>query len=325
LVTFAGSGNNLVPNPYPSAINWDASSGWVKTGIANSVYIWPAGGNNYAAYVGGEATNGGTNIIPAGQAFFVKATGSPTFSMNDNVRVHGGHNFFKSEAYITDLLRIKAVSNEMTDETVIRFTGLATADADPGYDAWKLYGNDGAPQLYTLASDNQMLAINSLPYLSAVACTVPLNFEQKSTGSVSFTFSDIESFDPAIRIQLQDLKTNQTIDLRQQNTYTFDHSDGNDAQRFKVIFGGTTGVGNTNADASRLWISGHTLYINAPGYSGKAALVKVYNLTGQLILQKRMAVGQLSTVDLSLIKSSGVIARLIIDDNVLTTKGILVQ
>ena len=71
LVTFAGSGHNLVPNPYPSAINWDASSGWVKTGIANSVYIWPSGGSNYAAYVNGTATNGGTNIIPAGQAFFL--------------------------------------------------------------------------------------------------------------------------------------------------------------------------------------------------------------------------------------------------------------
>jgi hypothetical protein len=246
--------------------------------------------------------------------------------MNDQVRVHDGSNaFYKSSQSIANLLRIKAVSNEMADEAVIRFTDMATANPDPDYDAWKLYGNDGAPQLYTLANDNQMLAINSLPYLSVVACTVPLSFEQKSTGSVSFTFSDIESFDPAISIHLQDLKTNQTIDLRQQNTYTFYHSDGNDTQRFKVIFGGTTGVGNTNAEVSRLWISGHTLYINAPGYSGKAALVKVYNLTGRLILQKRMAVGQLSTVDLSLIKSGGVIARLIIDDNVLTTKGILVQ
>jgi hypothetical protein len=324
LVTFAGSGHNLVPNPYPSAINWDASSGWVKTGIANSVYIWPSGGSNYAAYVNGTATNGGTNIIPAGQAFFVKATASPTFSMNDNVRVHGGHNFFKSDASITDLLRINAVSNEMTDETVIRFTDVATANADPDYDAWKLTGTDGAPQLYTVAADNQKLAINSLPYLPT-AYSVPLDFEQKSTASVSFTFSNIENFDPNVSIHLQDLKTNKTIDLRLQNTYTFSHTEGNDAMRFKVIFGGTIGIGETTAETNRLWISGNTLYINAPDYPGKAAQISVYNLTGQLVLQKLMAVDQLSTVDLSSIKTGAVIARMIVDGNVLTTKGTLFQ
>jgi hypothetical protein len=326
LVTYAGinRGNNLVPNPYPSAIDWNASTGWNKTGIANSVYIWPAGGDNYAAYVLGAATNGGSNIIPAGQAFFVKATGSPAFSMNDNVRVHGGYNFFKSDATVSDLLRIKAVSNEMADEAVIRFADVATADADPDYDAWKLYGSDGAPQLYTLAADKQMLAINSLPYLSA-AYTVPLNFEQKSTGSVSLTFSNLASFDPAISINLQDLKTAQITDLRQQNTYAFNHSEGNDAKRFNVIFGGTIGVGETKAETSRLWISGHTLYISAPDYAGKAAQIGIYNLTGQLILQKQLAAGQLSTVDLSPIGSGAVIARLILDGKVLTTKGVLVQ
>jgi hypothetical protein len=325
LVSLAGNGNNLVPNPYPSAIDWGASSGWNKTGIANSVYIWPAGSNNYAAYVAGGATNGGSNIIPAGQAFFVKATASPTFSMNDQVRVHDATNtFYKSSQSNVDLLRIKAVSGEMADEAVIRFADVATADADPDYDAWKLYGADGAPQLYTLAADKQMLAINSLPYLST-AYTVPLNFEEKTTGSVSFTFSNIESFDAGISIHLQDMKTGQITDLRKQNSYAFNHSEGTDAKRFNVIFGGTIGVGETKAETNRLWISGHTLYINTPDYSGKAAQVSVYSLTGQLVMQKLMAVGQLSTVDLSPIGSGAVIARLIVDGKVLTTKGVLVR
>ncbi len=324
LVSLAGNGNNLVPNPYPSAIDWNASTGWVKTGIANSIYIWPAGGTNYAAYVLGAATNGGSGIIPAGQAFFVKATASPTFSMNDDVRVHGGNNFFKSDASITDLLRIKAVSAEMADETVIRFADVATADADPDYDAWKLYGADGAPQLYTLATDNQKLAINSLPYLSA-AYTVPLNFEQKSTASVSFTFSNIENFDPNVSIHLQDLNTNHTIDLRQQNTYTFSHTEGNDAKRFRVIFGGAIGIGEPEAILNRMWIADNMLYVNAPKYSGKEAQLFIYNMTGQVIMKKAFAVGELSNIDLSSIKSGAVVARLTINGNVLTTKGILVQ
>jgi hypothetical protein len=324
LVTFAGVGNNLVPNPYPSAIDWDASSGWVKTGIANSVYIWPAGSNNYAAYVEGAATNGGSNIIPAGQAFFVRATASPTFTMNDNVRVHGGHNFYKSDASITDLLRITAVSNQMTDETVIRFTDVATANADPDYDAWKLTGSDGAPQLYTIAADNQMLAINSLPYLPT-AYTVPLGFEQKSTASVSFTFGNIQKFDPNVSIHLQDLKTSQTIDLRLQNTYTFSHTVGNDSKRFKVIFGGAIGINEPEAELNRMWISDNMLYVNAPGYSGKEAQLNIYNMTGQVIMKKTFALGGLSSIDLTSIKSGAVVARVTINGTLLTTKGVLVQ
>jgi hypothetical protein len=324
LVTFAGNGQNLVPNPYPSAIDWDASSGWVKTGIANSVYIWPAGGNNYAAYVDGIAANGGSKIIPAGQAFFVKATASPTFSMNDNVRVHGGHNFFKSDATVSDLLRIKAVSNQMTDETVIRYTDVATANTDPDFDAWKLYGADGAPQLYTVAADNEKLAINSLPYLST-AYTVPLYFEQKSTASVNFTFSNIENFNPNVSIYLQDLKTNQTIDLRLQNTYTFNHAEGNDANRFKVIFGGSIGIDEPEAEPNRMWISDNVLYVNAPEYSGKEAKLTIYSMTGQVIMRKTFTVGELSSVDLGSIKSGAVVARLTTIGNLLTTKGVLIQ
>jgi hypothetical protein len=324
LVTFAGNGQNLVPNPYPSAIDWDASSGWVKTGIANSVYIWPAGGNNYAAYVDGIAANGGSKIIPAGQAFFVKATASPTFSMNDNVRVHGGHNFFKSDATVSDLLRIKAVSNQMTDETVIRYTDVATANTDPDFDAWKLYGADGAPQLYTVAADNEKLAINSLPYLSA-AYTVSLNFEQKSTASVNVTFSNIENFNPNVSIHLQDLKTNKTIDLRLQSTYTFNHAEGNDANRFKVIFGGSIGIGEPEAEYNRMWIADNVLYVNAPEYSGKEAKLTIYSMTGQVIMRKTFTVGELSSVDLGSIKTGAVVARLTTVGNLLTTKGVLIQ
>ena len=35
-------GFNLVGNPYPSAIDWDAASGWTKTNIDNAVYYFKA-------------------------------------------------------------------------------------------------------------------------------------------------------------------------------------------------------------------------------------------------------------------------------------------
>ncbi|NOU45636.1 MAG: hypothetical protein HOO86_01085, partial [Bacteroidales bacterium] len=38
---------NLVPNPYPSAIDWDAATGWTKTNVQDAFYIWNPVSNNY--------------------------------------------------------------------------------------------------------------------------------------------------------------------------------------------------------------------------------------------------------------------------------------
>lgn len=321
LTTYGGSGNNLVPNPYPSAIDWDASNGWTKTNVNNAVYVWPSGGSNYATYVGGVANNGGSRYIPAGQAFFVQTSASsPVLAMNNEVRVHSNQAFFKAGDELPDVLRILATANGMTDEAVVRFTNQATAMADGDWDAWKMYGTDGAPQLYTLAADGEMLSINSLPYLEA-AYTVPLNFEQKADGNIELLFSSIEHFDPAVSIHLIDLKTNQTTDLRQQPVYSFVHNQENDPNRFKLIFGGTIGIEEPLTDLNKMWISENTLYINTHEMSGKLAQVEVYSSTGQKLLHKTLILSELTTFPLNL--KGFVIVKLTSGQKAMTTKGVL--
>ena len=324
-VIMAGEGNNLVPNPYPSAIDWNAVGGWTKDGIANSVYQWPSGGTQYVTYVAGVVTPEGTpnpNIIPSGQAFIVKATGSPTLTMTDAVRVHNSRSFLKSDELFADLLRIKATGNALADEAVVRFTNNATTSADADYDAWKMYGSDGAPQLYTLAADNQMLAINSLPYLET-AYTVPLNFEMKANKPVTFTFTNIESFDASVSIYLKDELTNQSTNLRNQQVYTFNHNTANAAKRFKLVFGGAIGVDEIAAETNKMWISGSTLYITAPEHAGEKALVEIFNVSGQKLISKTMVLSELSTMGLNW--KGFVVAKLTSGQTVLTTKGILME
>lgn len=321
-VIYAGYGNNLVPNPYPSAIDWNAS-GWVKDGIANSVYQWPSGGNQYVTYVDGVVTPEGTlnpNIIPSGQAFIVKATGSPTLTMTDAVRVHSNRSFLKSDEMFADLLRIKATGNEMVDEAVVRFAENATTSADADFDAWKIYGTNGAPQLYTLAADNEILAINSLPYLET-AYTVPLNFEMKANQPVTLTFTNIESFDASVTIFLKDELINQTVNLRNQQAYTFNHNPENAANRFKLVFGGAIGISEIASETNKMWISGSTLYITAPELTGQNGLVEVYNVSGQKLISKTMVLSELSTMELNC--KGFVVAKLTSGQKVLTTKGIL--
>ncbi|NTW23431.1 MAG: hypothetical protein HGA37_01925 [Lentimicrobium sp.] len=326
-IVFAGAGNNLVPNPYPSAIDWDATSGWTKdpTKIANSVYIWPSGAmdGNYAAYVNGVATFGGSRYIPAGQSFFVKAIGtSPVLTMNDNVRVHNNKAFFKDDEAIPDLLRILAVSNDYKDEAVVRFTESASASSDYEYDAWKFYGSEGAPQLYSLTEDNEMLAINSLPPLET-SYIVPLNFEMSANKQVTFTFKNIESFDPSVNIFLKDELSNQTVNLRNQQLYTFNHDAENAATRFKLVFGGTIGVEEISTDINSMWISGSTLYIHTPELTGQTGLVEVYNASGQKLISRTMVLTGLSTMELH--HKGFVVVKLTTGQKVITVKGILIK
>ena len=325
LVVFVGAGNNLVPNPYPSAINWNAT-GWTKTGIANSVYVWPAGGTQYITYVDGVVVPEGTQnpgIIPAGQSFFVKATASPTFKMTDAVRLHHSRAFQKSGDSISQLLRIKATGNELTDEAVVRFRELATSNADPEFDAWKFTGTEGAPQLSTLSSDNEKLTINALPPIEQ-SLTVPLNFEMAASKPVTFTFTNFESFEPSLNIFLKDELTNQTINLRNQPVYAFFHNTENAADRFKLVFGGAIGLEETEVPTeNHLWIAGNMLFIKTPHLNGEKGILAVFDASGKQLMEKELVLSELSALKLT--QQGFVIVRLTTSDEIMTVKGILVK
>ena len=77
----------------------------------NAVYVYNAdGGGAYASYVGGVATNGGSQYIPSSQGFLVKANAaSPSLIAQETVKNSSSPTFFKasSTSTVTDLLRMK--------------------------------------------------------------------------------------------------------------------------------------------------------------------------------------------------------------------------
>jgi len=148
-----------------------------------------------------------------------------------------------------------------------------------------------------------------------------MHFETKFTGQVTLSATDIESFGPWLTIFLKDELTNQTINLRDQPVYTFIHNPENAANRFKLVFGGTIGIDETPADASKMWINGNTVYINAPELNGQEARIEVYNPAGQRLLAKSLVLDELTTLELNL--KGFVIVKLTSGQKVLTTKGIL--
>ncbi|MFU8844606.1 MAG: cohesin domain-containing protein, partial [Bacteroidales bacterium] len=164
-------GWNLVGNPFPSALDWDAASGWDKSSVDNTIYFYRgnSGQSNYKYYIGaGGGTpsvgvNEGTNQIPAMQGFFIQATGDGVLSVNNNARIHSSQEFWKkTETNDIPIIRLKAELNGLADETVVRFFPGASLNFDNDKDAYKLFGN-GHPQIYSITPDQTELAVSTLP------------------------------------------------------------------------------------------------------------------------------------------------------------------
>ena len=311
---------NLIPNPYPSSIVWNTSGdGWTKSnGIGGSCYIWNAANGNYSTIASST-----TSYIPVGQALMVLVTNeaSPTLSVNNAARVHSSQAFYKSGNSTENKLVIRASSNNYADETVVAFAEEATEAFDLQTDGMKLFGLEEAPQLYTLSS-GEKYSLNNLPLFQDQR-NVDMNFETQFTGEVTLNFEGIESFNPSLKIHLRDELTGQTINLRSQQVYRFNHNPENAASRFKLLFGGTIGLEETAARLGNMWISGKTLYINTPKLTGQTGMVEVYNASGQRLINKHLVLSELSTMELDV--KGFVVVKLTAGQEIITLKGILMR
>lgn len=227
-VTYTSSGNsdadgwNLVGNPFPSTIDWNAASGWTKTNMATAIYTRDNGNaiSRYATWNGVVGTNNGSRYIASGQAFWVKAsgTGIPILQASENVKAPGTQTSFFRQQAPTQLLRVTLAQGAVSDEAVIHFRDDATNDFDAVADAIKM--NNTGFNLSTQLSGKEKLAINSL---SKASCNTTLQVlvESAAKGNYTLNFSEIESFPAGTSITLKDAFLNTTVNVRSQSSYAF--------------------------------------------------------------------------------------------------------
>jgi hypothetical protein len=235
----ANDGWNLVGNPYPSTIDWNAASGWTKTNLTSTIYMNDNGGSTsqFATWNGTTGTNGGSRYIAMGQAYWVKANGSgaPALSLNENTKVAGTQTIFFREAAPENLVRVTMIKGTTRDETVIHFRNDATEDFDDYADALKL-----ANKTFNLSSKgaDKSLAINSLPIFEC-SREVKLDVENATKGDYRFDFTEFESFAENIEITLTDNYTTYVFDVRNGGSYNFSvttNQSSYGANRFKLNF-----------------------------------------------------------------------------------------
>ncbi len=280
----AGQGNgwNLIGNPYSSAIDWDLLN---KTADVNAtVYLIKGSDGSYISYNGstGDVING---EIPAMQGFFVKAeSAGQTVSMETSDQVHSSNVFWKDDEF-EETLMVSLRGDSSINNTYFQFRDDATNTFDTHCDAYKLFGFAEIAQLYSTLGDTKY-AINCLPH-SDETVSIPMGLHIAYTENLNLDFSGLESFYQDISIHLEDLKTNNTIDVRQNQSYAFMADVLDESNRFVLHFNGINALHDFVIQKEpQVFAYQQAIYIESSEMLD--ADILIYNINGQLIAQHKM-------------------------------------
>lgn len=230
-------GWNMLSNPYPSAIDWDAT-GWTRTGTDQVLYIWNPASNQYATYVGGIGTNGGSQYIPSSQAFWVRAVApSPAVSLTENVKTAQNPSYMHTaQNAVPYLLKLKLTTSNGDDETVIRFDAGGSDTFDVGYDALKLASTDTmAPYIASTLDSVMDYSINTMGPLTADR-VVPLKVFRHNSGTFTISRDSASNMPMSACILLEDLHTGAVTPFPAGASYTYAHTGGDTSVRFLLHF-----------------------------------------------------------------------------------------
>ena len=256
------AGDNLIPNPYPSAIDFKnftgrtVGSGTIGTGMA--IQTDGGTGNTLAYWNGSVAVNSWDNLnwkgeVALGQSFWVTATGTGNLTLQETDKYSGGSSYFagKTQGAPENYVRITLASGGMRDQAVVMFTPEGSASYISKLDFVKrLNGNpalDGQGirsylNLSTFKKDSENpLVFSYLPLLdcNSGAVSVGIKVGDVLPGEHSLKFTDLESFNLGYKITLVDKFTNKQVAVSNGSSYAFTTTDAvatYGAGRFELKF-----------------------------------------------------------------------------------------
>lgn len=282
------TGFNLVGNPYPSYVKW---SGATLSSVGTSIWYKSksTGAYVFQTYnrVGGGATNGGTNLIPPMQAYWVKVTAGQTGSIvfDNTDRDHNDQsvatNRLKAPAQDTRKTVRLQVSNGINADEALIYADNNALDTYDTYDSNKMFNNNAAvPEIYTVLG-NEKLAINGFGNLSDNQ-TIALGFKTTAANTFTIKATELKNLPANTKLILVDKGDNDTeTDLTEGAVYSFSSDAENTISRFSIVFrvsGTTTNLTKTNVLDAQVFVNAfNQITIVAP----EKCNYIVYNALGQ--------------------------------------------
>ena len=297
-------GFNLVGNPYASSLDWRAASGWDRSKLISSgggydMWIWSPSASNYGVYNSadgdGVGTNSVTRYIAPMQGYFVLASASGNMIMDNTVRIHTGANNWskgrseKGPDVNKVSLVIKSDAGYGTDEIQL---GFGYPQNENG--AMKLFSRVlTAPSMY-LNSDGKNLSVKYYTDTNENP-EVPLMFTPGITGKYTILCNfDQSKFET---VMLEDRQLHYIQNVKIKNTYTFQSLSSDNSDRFVLHFGPIKDHPSRELPA-RIYSDGKQLIIDLTLVS-KETEVSVFDLTGRILLRKRLPGEIQNNIDLN--------------------------
>lgn len=235
------SGWHLLGNPYPSPILWRQAHR-SATGLDSTVFVFKSSGQyagSYASFVNGVGTNGGSNVIPVGQAFFVRTAApgtSASLALSNAARPSAYTDLAvqRTAPDLRPLLQLGLSGGGVTDQVAVYFQAGATAGFDQGFDAPKLAAGNSV--LLALDAASGPLSISGLPPLGSAAVSVPLLVRVARAGTYTLRADELLHLPAGTTLHLRDALTGALTPLAPQATYTFTADATLTAPRFELVF-----------------------------------------------------------------------------------------
>ena len=306
-ITNSGNGYNLIANPYASPIDFDLFRAQNSSLILTTMY-----GHNRTVsgsyVVGGAGTNGVNRIIPAGQAFYVRASSAGTATFTEAMKITNNTSanpVLRSSSLAHNLkLKIKASDNN-SDETIVASSSNASLDYDIDYDCKKI---NLAPSYFGVSNNkltsistkigNNVFSINDIGVITNTI-TIPLLAKALMPGQYTISAEDASNFDGCVIIKDKLLNVYNDLII---NPYVFNLNDTNSSNRFELIlcpFNKSVSVKELN-ESNNILISQdeNGAFVKTFFEQNTKTVISVYNILGQkmtkdIILNEASAITRL--------------------------------
>jgi len=332
-MSLAGTGFNLVGNPYPSPISMETFVEDNAANITTSLYFWRETNNNtsnnaYCQWNDGLFQSNGQsqvfdpqNVIRTGQGFFVESTGAGTaLVFNNNQRVDDTANQFFRQNNIQDVYWMNLTnSSGVFSQAVVSYKDYASNGIDR-YDGKNV--GSFANGLTSLIDGQEFGIQGKSSFVDTDV--VPLRLKVATAGNYTISIEQTQGlFNQGQVIYLND-KLLSTLHNFAAGSYTFTSEAGTFDERFEVVYRDAA----LSVDVPTLTEKQVVIYknqandfvINTGNFEMSA--VKVFDVRGRLLVEKQRINSTQTTVTAGLSNEVLLVQIKTVDGAVVTKKVI---
>ncbi len=305
----AFTNQNLIGNPYPSAISTPAFLAKNSSVIGGTLYFWTHNdqistitgpdtynftNDSYVTYVSGTGGVLGncsgctipTDYIASGQSFFVDASIAGNVLFNNAMRSPINNNFYRSSEEGKNRIWIDMNTNTNDfRQILIGFFNEATNGADRDYDGKRIENGDSF-DFYSLIGTDKY-AVQGVPSLIDEKI-IPIGIEAPVTCNTTFSIRQFEGDLDQVNVYIKDNYLDILHNLKQENYTAAINQTGNINDRFEIVFSRNSLSTNSNtiSNSNELLVANKDEQILVKSLTGKIIKnIKVFDVLGKLQYQ----------------------------------------